>query len=249
MLAYAPHYPVPRQEYWYFVLAEPAENAVLGMARVSLMEAEALAAEPDPQPARAAKPAAKLLTANGAAQQAAAADGDSSPVCAPAKCLQYLPRSPVLYCMGLAAAADAPAPSIVHDVHCPERSPLVTTCDESLSLAVKQDAAQPDSAKRQTVDIKFVAIMPGRKEYSLLVMSDCWIGVDVVVPVRLKVTASPDARIPPVAVPACRAALLARARRDDPKSLCCELVLCPWMVNRNIQQLTFIDLSCVAGRR
>ena len=55
---------------------------------------------------------------------------------------------------------------------------------------VVQDAAQPDSGKRQTVDIKFMAIVPGRKEYSLLVMSDCWIGADVVVPVKLKVTAT-----------------------------------------------------------
>jgi hypothetical protein len=51
-----------------------------------------------------------------------------------------------------------------------------------------QEAAQPDDSKRQTVDIKFGAFVPGRKEYSLLVMSDCWIGADVVVPVRLKVT-------------------------------------------------------------
>ena len=77
MLAYAPHFPVPRQEYWYFVLAEPAENAVLGMARVSLMEAEALAAAPESQQAKPPKAAAKPL-ANGAAQQAAAADGDST---------------------------------------------------------------------------------------------------------------------------------------------------------------------------
>ncbi len=54
---------------------------------------------------------------------------------------------------------------------------------------VVQDALEADSRKRQTVDIKFMAIVPGRKEYSLLVMSDCWIGVDAVVPVKLKVTA------------------------------------------------------------
>lgn len=75
MLAYAPHYPVPRQEYWYFVLAEPAENAVLGMARVSLMEAEALAAEEaDSQRAKPPKAGAKLPI-NGAAQQTDSADG------------------------------------------------------------------------------------------------------------------------------------------------------------------------------
>ena len=52
-----------------------------------------------------------------------------------------------------------------------------------------QDAPEPDIRKRQTVDIKFMAIVPGRKEYSLLVTSDCWIGVDAVVPVKLKVIA------------------------------------------------------------
>jgi len=75
VLAYAPHYPVPRQEYWYFVLADTAENAVLGMARVSLMEAEAMAAEEvDSQPAKLLKAAAKL-PANGVAQQTDSANG------------------------------------------------------------------------------------------------------------------------------------------------------------------------------
>ena len=55
--------------------------------------------------------------------------------------------------------------------------------------AAWQDAPESASRKRQTVDIKFMAFVPGRKEYSLLVMSDCWIGVDAVVPVKLKVVA------------------------------------------------------------
>ena len=81
MLAYAPHYPVPRQEYWYFILADPAVNGVLGWARVSLMEAEALtaaAAAPSQQkaePQKSEKAIAKEAVL-AAKQQSDAADSE-----------------------------------------------------------------------------------------------------------------------------------------------------------------------------
>lgn len=40
VLAFAPHYPVVREEFWFFILADPTDNAVLGVTRVSLLEAE-----------------------------------------------------------------------------------------------------------------------------------------------------------------------------------------------------------------
>ena len=79
MLAYAPHYPVPRQEYWYFILAETAENGVVGWARVSLMEAEAMTAaaaastQQKAEPRKPEKAGAKALT-HAAKQQPDAAD-------------------------------------------------------------------------------------------------------------------------------------------------------------------------------
>ena len=205
MLAYAPHYPVPRQEYWYFVLAEIAENAVLGMARVSLMEAEALAAqEAESQLAKPAKAAAKLPN-NGAAQQADSADG-VKPVSRTVH--QRLPtpsRDP--YTAQLhrpKAASNRHDPKAVtwlvsrsarHCVHHPNfdaYTAVMRRTDPRSSARGAlhvQDAQEADSRKRQTVDIKFMAFVPGRKEYSLLVMSDCWLGVDAVVPVKLKVNA------------------------------------------------------------
>ena len=45
MLAFAPHYPLPREEMWFFVLADPADNGVLGITRVSLLEAEFIQAQ------------------------------------------------------------------------------------------------------------------------------------------------------------------------------------------------------------
>ena len=41
MLAYAPLCPVPREEKWYIILADPLNNAVLTYTTVSLVEAEA----------------------------------------------------------------------------------------------------------------------------------------------------------------------------------------------------------------
>ena len=42
-------------------------------------------------------------------------------------------------------------------------------------------------AKGQVVDIKFYVQSAGRKEYTLFVMSDCWVAVDIAQPVRVKV--------------------------------------------------------------
>ncbi len=43
--AYAPLYPVPKEEQWYFVLGEPQNNAVLATTRKSLLQAEAIGAK------------------------------------------------------------------------------------------------------------------------------------------------------------------------------------------------------------
>ena len=40
VLAYAPHCPVPREERWYVILADAANNAVLTWSIASLLEAE-----------------------------------------------------------------------------------------------------------------------------------------------------------------------------------------------------------------
>lgn len=43
-LAYAPQYPVPKEERWFFVLADPATNATLGITQANLLQAEAIGA-------------------------------------------------------------------------------------------------------------------------------------------------------------------------------------------------------------
>ena len=43
MLAYAPHCPVPREERWYVVLADAANNVTLSWNSVTLSEAERMA--------------------------------------------------------------------------------------------------------------------------------------------------------------------------------------------------------------
>ena len=48
VLAYAPQYPVAREEMWYFLLADPADNELLGVTRVSLLEAEYLQSQSKP---------------------------------------------------------------------------------------------------------------------------------------------------------------------------------------------------------
>lgn len=42
--AYAPGFPFPKEENWYFVLADPTANAVMSFTKVSLLEAEAAGA-------------------------------------------------------------------------------------------------------------------------------------------------------------------------------------------------------------
>ncbi|KAG7672402.1 hypothetical protein Ndes2526B_g09086 [Nannochloris sp. 'desiccata'] len=42
--AYAPNFPFPRDEHWFFLLGDPSNNALLAWTRVSLLEAEAAGA-------------------------------------------------------------------------------------------------------------------------------------------------------------------------------------------------------------
>ena len=42
MLAYAPHCPVPREERWYVVLADAANNVTLSWNTIPLSEAECI---------------------------------------------------------------------------------------------------------------------------------------------------------------------------------------------------------------
>lgn len=42
--AYAPHYPFPRDEHWFFLVVNPGTNALLGWVRTSLLKAEAVGA-------------------------------------------------------------------------------------------------------------------------------------------------------------------------------------------------------------
>lgn len=41
MQAYAPLYPHPRQEQWYFILADTASNGIFSLSAHTLLEAEA----------------------------------------------------------------------------------------------------------------------------------------------------------------------------------------------------------------
>lgn len=43
-LAYAPRYPLPKEEGWYFVLADPAANASMSVTKQNLLQAEAIGA-------------------------------------------------------------------------------------------------------------------------------------------------------------------------------------------------------------
>lgn len=43
--AFAPHWPAPKEEQWYFVLGDPGANAALCMTRKSLLQAEAIGAK------------------------------------------------------------------------------------------------------------------------------------------------------------------------------------------------------------
>ena len=66
--AFAPHYPVAREEMWYFVVADPSNNAVLGMTRVTLLEAEYLAAQAEDADRAAAAAAVDGKTPTDSAQ-------------------------------------------------------------------------------------------------------------------------------------------------------------------------------------
>lgn len=52
---------------------------------------------------------------------------------------------------------------------------------------LKAAARAAAAAKGQVVDVKFNVHAAGRREFTLYIMSDCWVSVDAVLPIHLKV--------------------------------------------------------------
>jgi len=150
--AFAPKFPAPRDESWYFFLTDQATNSLMGYTKASLQEAEAYGF---------AHPEAAEDWAAGAGEAKAAgteAGKDNRPV---PKALATATKFINRYSNGRQHTAGA------------------------------EDSGEggSDEEAGQEVELSFMAPpKAGKYELQLHVMSDCYVGCDKVVPVKLRVS-------------------------------------------------------------
>ncbi|KAK9831724.1 hypothetical protein WJX74_007311 [Apatococcus lobatus] len=135
--AYAPHYPHPRQEQWYFILADTANNAIFSLSAHTLLEAEAAGLRQRQH--QLALPAPSD-SGEGTGLRKRASKGS----------------------LGDLSRADASTNGSSH--------------------------AAEASSEAQIVELKFPAVATGKFDLTLLIMSDCWVGADKQIPLKLRVT-------------------------------------------------------------
>eukprot|EP00878_Enallax_costatus_P024760 GHUV01026445.1.p1 GENE.GHUV01026445.1~~GHUV01026445.1.p1 ORF type:complete len:636 (+),score=256.18 GHUV01026445.1:447-2354(+) len=156
--AYTPYNPTPRDESWYFFLTEPSNNAVLAWAKVNLMEAEKQGLA---HPEAFQQPSSNSTTANGNANSAATVTSSS-------------------VAMALLTGSSDNSSS----------KALVKAADENSSNKQADKDSSSSSDKEpvgQEVDLVFQAPKAATYTLNVVAMSDCWIGADEMVPLKLRV--------------------------------------------------------------
>lgn len=161
--AYTPQYPLSREEAWYLLLVDPGANALLAFNKVTLMEAEAAGFKHPDWEARAA--AADAAATSGQA----AADGKAGKALAVGEGLRQRKG----------AKGKRPADK--------RNGRSNGVADEDWGSDVEADAEDDVREAGQVVELAFAAYKAGRYDLQLLIMSDCWVGVDRAVPLKLKV--------------------------------------------------------------
>jgi len=148
--AYAPHYPIPREEKWYFLLADVPQNILMSNSGTGLVKAESAgAAQPD-----------KYL--QGASDQQASAAAPKAPAATKAS----------------AEAATKAAEAEKKAAGDEEDDDDDFSEDEGKALVEAGEDDEPEEDKRQLIQLKFMAPPAGKYNLQLLIMSDCWIGCD-----------------------------------------------------------------------
>ncbi|KAK9839330.1 hypothetical protein WJX81_008661 [Elliptochloris bilobata] len=168
VLAYAPTFPFQRKERWYIILADPLSNSVYSWEALDLVEAEAAGWRMADSQRRAAAEgraaSSKVFTPSAVPAPGGNGDGGELSAAAPAPAAEPSGRG------GAASGGNAQGGSHAGNGH----GALVA-------------ADQGKGLQGQVVKLQMRAPKAGKYDLVLYCISDCWVGCDRALPVKLRV--------------------------------------------------------------